>query len=388
VRPPIPRWVHLGALVVLLGVIAWLSPAPDHVTDRDIYEATASHFIVVDCTDLHCFRVLVPWAIGIVPGPSLLKWKAYAVLGNAAAAVAVYQLCLAFGLTRRAAWLASTASAFGFGSLYTLHDVFTADPLMYFLGGFVTLQLLAERVAYSGALAAVGVFAKEFVAAPLFAFSALAAIERRPDLALRTLAAALFAFLVWLALQLTLMLRFNYGYGANPSTDLLGGGYLLPWFEKQSLRGALSALFDVYGVHYILACAGMLWAPNRLKRLALVSIPVALIFAYVQQPDRALWNMHYLMMPLAAVVLARVSNVLAWGTIGAGALANLRVGAQLPLVPARFALGISLVLGCAAIIVARRQQGSSAMPPPGAGGGRDDGSPVQPDVGRTAAASA
>src|SRR5437016_1917832 len=146
-----PRWLHLGALVILLGAIAWLSPAPDHVTDRDTYEATATRFIVPDCTDLHCFRVLVPWTLGLVPGPSILKWKAYAVVGNAAAAVTVFQLCLVLGLTTRAAWLASIASAFGFGSLYTLHDVFTADPLMYFLGAFVTLQLLEERVAFGGA---------------------------------------------------------------------------------------------------------------------------------------------------------------------------------------------------------------------------------------------
>jgi hypothetical protein len=358
VRPiarPIGRRLHFGVLVVLLGVIAWLSPAPDRVTDRDTYEATAARFIVPDCTDLHCFRVLVPWTLGLLPGPSILKWKAYAVAGNAGAAIAVFQLCLVFGLTARGAWLASTASAFGFGSLYTLHDVFTADPLMYFLGAYVTLQLLAERVGFAGALAAVGVFAKEFAAAPLLVFSAYAAAERRPDLALRTLAAALLAFVLWLTLQLTLMLRFNYGYGGNPSTDLLGGGYLLPWFEKQSLRGAASALFDVYGAHYVLALAGMIWAPHRLKRLVVLSIPVALIFAYVQQPDRALWNLHYLMMPLSAVVLERVSGTVAWATIAAGALANLRLGAQLPIGPARFSLAIAIVLGLAAIVAAVRQ---------------------------------
>jgi hypothetical protein len=357
------RWIHLGALVVLLGVIAWLSPAPDRVTDRDTYEATAARFIVPDCTDLHCFRVLVPWTLGLVPGPSMLKWKAYAVLGNAAAAVTVFQLCLVFGLTRRAAWLASTGSAFGFGSLYTLHDVFTADPLMYFLGALVTLQLLEGRIAYGGALAAVGVFAKEFVAAPVFAFSAFAAVERRPDVALRTLVAALFALLLWLVLQLTLMLRFNYGYGGNPSTDLLGGGYLLPWFGQQSLRGAMSALFDVYGAYYALAVAGLWWAPAPLKRLALVSAPVALLFAYVQQPDRALWNVHYLMMPLSAVVLERASTPLSWTTVGAAALANLRLGAQLPVLPARFALAVSVVLSVATIVAAARPHTDRAAAP-------------------------
>jgi hypothetical protein len=187
----------------------------------------------------------------------------------------------------------------------------------------------------------------------VFVYSALAAVEKRRDLALRALAAALFAFLVWLTLQLTLMLRFNYAYGNNPSTDLLGGGYLVTWLEKQSLRGALSALANVYGAHYLLAAAGLAWAPPRLRRLTLLTAPVALLFAYVQQPDRALWNVHYLVMPLSAIVLARVSSALGWATVAAGAIANLRVGAQLPIVSARFALAIAALLSVAAIFMAR-----------------------------------
>src|SRR5437764_2044809 len=88
---------------IVLGVIAWLSPLPDRVTDRDIYEATAQQRIVPDCTDIHCFRVLVAWTLGPLPGSSLTKWKTYAVVCNAAAAVALFQLCLTFGLSRHVA---------------------------------------------------------------------------------------------------------------------------------------------------------------------------------------------------------------------------------------------------------------------------------------------
>ena len=136
------RVLPFAALAIALAAIAWLSPPPDRVTDRNIYEAAAARGIVPDCTDLHCFRVLVPWTLGALPGSSLPKWKAYAVLCNAAAAVALFRLCLTFGLSRRAAWLASTMSAFGFGSLYTLHDPHTSDPLMYALGPVLTNELL------------------------------------------------------------------------------------------------------------------------------------------------------------------------------------------------------------------------------------------------------
>ena len=113
---------YFEACAVALGCIAAMSPAPDRVTDRDVYEATATRRIVPDCGDLHCFRVLVPWILGPLPGASILKWKAYAVVCNAATAVAVFIWSLSLGLSRRAAWMASVASAFGFGSLYTRHD--------------------------------------------------------------------------------------------------------------------------------------------------------------------------------------------------------------------------------------------------------------------------
>ena len=68
------------AFVAALAVIAYLSPEPGRGTDRPVYEATAQQFLVPDCADLHCFRVLLAWVLGAVPGPSVPKWKTYAVL--------------------------------------------------------------------------------------------------------------------------------------------------------------------------------------------------------------------------------------------------------------------------------------------------------------------
>ncbi len=356
------RVLQFAALAIALAVLARLSPQPDRVTDRDIYEATSQQGIVPDCSDIHCFRVLVAWTLGALPGSSLTKWKAYAVVCNAAAAVAVFQLCLTFGMSRRAAWLASTMSALGFGSLYTLHDPYTSDPLMYALGPVMIGQLLRERVAVAGALGTIGVFAKEFAAAPLFIFAASSAIERRWPLALRTLVAANVAFIVWLALQLVLMLRFNYGYGESTSTHVLSGGGVGPWFAKQSLRGAVSAVFDEFGALYLLAPAGWFFAPATLRRLTLASAPVAAVFAYVQQPDRALWNFHFLAVPLAALVLDRAPIALAGLTTTAFMVANLRVGAQLPIAPARFALACSVLLAIGTIAMAWRDHGVTPAP--------------------------
>src|SRR5690242_16830680 len=96
-----------AALVIACGgalsIAAWASPAPDRVTDRVVYERAAERMIVRVCSDLQCFRVLVPWVLGRLPGPSTLRWKAYAIVSNTAAAAAVLAFCLTLGLSHRTA---------------------------------------------------------------------------------------------------------------------------------------------------------------------------------------------------------------------------------------------------------------------------------------------
>jgi hypothetical protein len=342
-----------------LALIAWASPAPDRVTDRDVYEATAALTIVPDCSDLHCFRVLVPWALSVFPGDSTVRWKGYAVLSNAGAAIAVLILCPVFGLSRRASVLAASASAFGFGSLYTLHDPFTADPLMFLLGPLVTWLALTNRIWIAAALGAVGVLAKEFAAAPLYLVAGYRAIGRQAKAALATLAAGNLAFIVWVALTLTLMVRFNYTWGATDSANLVGGAGIGPWLQRQSLRGILSAMFNEFGALYVLAPVGLLLSSPPLRKLSLVSLPIAAVFSYVEQPDRALWNFHFLVTPLAAITLEGAPAPLAWLTLLAFALGNMRVGAQLPMASVgRLALAASVVLACAAAVFTLRAAGA------------------------------
>ena len=121
--------------------------------------------------------------------------------------------------------------------------------------------------------------------------------------------------------------------------------------SQMSARGAASAIFNQFGATYLLIPAGWLAAPPRLRELAVAALPVALVLVYVQQPDRALWNFHYLASPLAALVLEPMP---VWFTvlfIGAYTLANLKVGAQVAWIPpARYAFAAGLVLGAVALI--------------------------------------
>jgi hypothetical protein len=73
----------------------------------------------------------------------------------------------------------------------------------------------------------------------------------------------------------------------------------------------------------------------------------------VEQPDRALWNFHFIAIPLAVLVLERLP---AWASalfVVSFGLANLRLGAQMSLAPpATVGLGLSTVIALAAIAVA------------------------------------
>jgi hypothetical protein len=170
---------------------------------------------------------------------------------------------------------------------------------------------------------------------------------------------------MWALLTLTLMLRFHYTWGWNGvgSANLTGGAALALWAGRQSTRGIAFAMFNEFGALYVLAPVGLLFASSRMRRLAVVSLPIAAVFAYVQQPDRALWNFHYLVAPLAALVLERVPAALAWAVIALFAVGNLRVGAQLPIAAAAHAaIAASLLLACASVGLALRNPDGGRVP--------------------------
>src|SRR5262249_22532668 len=157
--------------------------------------------------------------------------------------------------------------------------------------------------------------------------------------AARILAMALGATLVWVWLQLWLMIAFNYSYRSNKSADLIHGGDMVIWWSEMGLRGGLKALFASLGALIVLTPIGCMRAGRDLRLLAVATMPAALVLCYVQQPDRALWNFHYAMIPLAVLAIERLPDLWCWLFIGAYGLANLRTGAQLQFMPnARYAL--------------------------------------------------
>jgi hypothetical protein len=280
-----------------------------------------------------------------------VKWKAYAVLANAGAAYAVGHFCLLLGLSVPAAVAASWISALGSGSLYSLFDSYTSDPLMYLIGPLVAIAVWQGRIGRAGVISGIGVFAKEFAAAPLWIFAIMAALERNWRLASRLLRVAVAVSLIWALLQLGLRALLNYTNGATASSNLMHGAYLALWLRNVGAVNAVKYLFITFGALYLLLPAGL--ASDRTSlHLLLASFPAVAAFVYVQQPERALWNFHFIVIPIAVRVLQELPVWAMRLFAAAFGIANLRFAAQLPLRrPAQAALAVSVAIACAAVVV-------------------------------------
>lgn len=344
---------HLVLFAGVLSAIALVAPAPSWPTDRDTYNRIGRELIVPGCSELHCFRVLVPWLLGLLPG-TILKWKIFAALCQAAAAVAMGCLASRFGLSLRTSLMVAWMTALGQGSLYTLFDPHTSDPLVHLLVPATSVLLFDGRTALAGVLAAAGIFAKEFAAVPLWVFAVGYLLQDRRREALQIGITAVAVTALWTAWQVFLHFAYGYSYGGSHAVDLLGGSFVVFWLESLGLRLVVLSIFLVYGAVYLLWPFGIAWGRDDLRRLTFAAAPMVLIFAALQQPDRGLWNFAFLILPAAGMVLDRAPAAFGWVFVAAFAVANLRYGAQLPIASlARVSILLSVVLAIACVWLAR-----------------------------------
>jgi hypothetical protein len=364
------------AIGTTLALIAAVAPSPWFITERDIFRQIGRDFFIPDCSSLHCTRVLASWILEQLPGPSLLKWKIYAVVCGTIAAVGTARLARHVGLSERVGSWSAWLVAFGSGVQITLFDPYGPDPFIYAITPWMLLWVIQDRIALAASIAAVGVFAKEFAAAPLWIGVGYAILARRRGLFWRCSAAAVTATLIWVALQIALILRFNYSYGGSASALVFEGGNFTRWFRLLGPTQSLGAL----AVHVVpvvaLAAVAVRRAPRQLQHLALASIPPLLALVYVQQPDRAIWNFQPVLASLAALPLVAASPAFAWTFVAGYASSNLRVVPQVArlLSPAAFVVCVAGAVGVVFTAVSRYRTAAST---PDKTGGSD---PVSADA--------
>jgi len=94
-------------------------------------------------------------------------------------------------------------------------------------------------------------------------------------------------------------------------------------------------------------------------------VPAAAALVYVQQPERALWNLHFVAVPAAVTALEVLpGSALALFLAACGGV-GLRFGAQLPIqFAARASLGIAVAMAIAAAVLAARRPRTEPLRPP------------------------
>ncbi|MGQ0732043.1 MAG: hypothetical protein ACT4QD_00130 [Acidobacteriota bacterium] len=353
-----PHWQFV-ALVVLLGAVAAATPPPWWPTDRDIYVRVGHELLIPGCTEIHCFRVLVPWLIEALPGSSDSWWTTYAVLCQAGAAVAMGRLVTVLGAKARTAAQVTWLTGLGAGALYTLFDPHTSDPLMQLLAPVLMVCLLTARPRSATMLATVGVLAKEFAVVPLAVMGLTRAVEQRRAEAWQLIRAAMVPAAVWAVWQVGLRVGLGYSSVASESGAWDKGSYVAFWLINIGPGLAASSMLMALGALWVLWPAGLVLGDRSMRRQLFAATPIVLVFCAAQQPDRALWNFAFLIMPAVAVVLERTPARLGWLLVVAQGLANLRSGAQLTFVPpTRITLPVAGALAVASVWMARRRQSS------------------------------
>ncbi len=347
-------WPHVAGLLVVAGIMAFFAPEPAYETDRGVYERMGREWLVPGCNDFHCFRPLVSWVLGRLPGPPIVIWKAYAVLAQVGAGLAMASWVMRWGVSGSTARMVAWLTALGSGACYTLFDPYTSDPLMHLLAPVLMLLIDRGRVVSATAISVVGVMAKEFAAVPIIVGAAYRAVRDQRRVAIRLALAGVVVVSVWGGWQLFARNILAYTTGPTYSADVTTGGFLVFWLLTLSPSLVATLMAMVLGGLWLLWAIGLLWGPRELRQLTFVSVPAILVFNALQQPDRALWNFAFVLMPAVAIVLDRVPPVMGWMFVAAQAVLNARFGAQLlQAPPARFSFAIAAILAVAILVRAR-----------------------------------
>jgi hypothetical protein len=346
------------ALLLLLNlalalILRGLAPAEPLSTDRPGYEYSAQHGLASNCTvGPYCYRVLIPAVLARLPVEREAGWRAVQVIGNTAAGLLIGIVCWQITGAIISPFLAAVLSQLSFGFAHTAWDPYSPDPILFAVGGLVTLLWLKNKPLAVLPLSVIGVFVKETTAVYAIAVALAAIAGRRPNWRtwmLQAVAACgvLFGFHL-------IMDHFN-GWSAGDVRDWLGeGGWLAIWVDRLGAKLALFYVFAPFGLGWLWAAAGYLQADRRLRTLTLgIIVPVAAL-CYVETVERGLGLAFVVVVPLAVTWLVRVPSWLAvLATLSNGLVtARIGLGSTALLPPAKVVLPLAAIVTAAALCVA------------------------------------
>lgn len=311
-------WAVVLLLNATLAAAIQALPASEPTrTDRLRYEYVGSHPLQPGCDPLdiiYCYRFLVPALLERVPIEPTLRWRLYRGAATAAAGTIVAIATGAITGAWHTPFAVTILTQGSYGFAFTAYDPYTADPFVFVCIAFLAWCWLYDRWRLALATGVLGLFAKETVVL-MGAATALAALlpPRRPTWRLWVAQGVALALLLvtyrW-ALDTYLGWGLTATQGATQNA-LTNGGWLSLWLEGNPPLTRIYLVFVTFAFGWLFALAGIPDSPPDLRRLALGTVVPFAALNYVQNPERAIGNVFFIILPLAGVALARVPAGLA-----------------------------------------------------------------------------
>ena len=349
-------WAAVVAVnLVLAAASAAAAPADVGSTaDRVGYTYVGAQPLAPNCPhNIFCYRVLVPAALEPVPLPPTIRWRLFAVVANVVTGVVLAGVVASAAGGPVAALLAAVLFQMSFGATFAVFDPFTPDPAVFLAAALIALAWLRNWPRVALAVGLVGVFAKETVALVLTAAAIAAWLDRRQARAGAWLLGAATVWAAALGFHVALDRLAGYSATGSGSADLAGGAWLGRWLADTTLSPAarLLYLFIPFAFGWVFAVLGASGAPRRMRYLAVGALLVLPWLVYVQTAERALATAAFVVVPLAAIFLARLPPWLGLAAALTTGLLTARVGLStswLPPLPYLFALA-GIVAGAAIV---------------------------------------
>ncbi|MBV9172160.1 MAG: hypothetical protein JOZ81_18975 [Chloroflexi bacterium] len=262
-------WLRALALVALgLAALVWLIPAAPMTGDGQHYIEFVRNGLQHGASSWHERRLLGPLIVRAMPIDAQPGFLVLTLASLAATAVLMWQSTgslLAIPLLF-ATWVAAP----------NVREYGLVDPLAWAFVAGVWLATVRKQWLLAGAIAAIGVVAKEVVVLAAIAAAAAAWQPRRPYVALGVAAPA-----VLIVGLLTVLFP---GSGGDARA------YVMKWIQDGlgSLGPArvVFLLFASYGALWLLVPRGFMMLPAHLKRAGLVYLVAAIILPLVGSPER------------------------------------------------------------------------------------------------------
>lgn len=317
---------------VLALTIQSIAPPQPQQSDREKYEYAGAHPLEPDCPRpwvLYCYRVLVPATLEMIPAAAEARWRAYRWAATTVAGTVTALTAATIAAAPRAAFVAAILVQSSYGFAFTGLDPYSADPAVFALLAVLAWCWARNRWLLAGLLGVVGIFAKETVVLMSAATALAALLPARRHGWRGWVAQAAFVLAVLIAYRWVMQSVWRWSAGESASLlqrDLIQGGWLSLWIEGNTPAAMAFLLFATFGFSWWFALIGFRDAPTEIRHLAIGSGLPFLALNYVQNPERALGNLFFVVIPLAAAALSRGPAAVAFAAAVLNALITARAG--------------------------------------------------------------